>query len=32
LIGKLFDEGVLGSAGLALERAFDVVNQRPPGF
>jgi len=32
LIGRLFDEGVLGSAGLALERAFDVTNQRPPGF
>jgi Asp-tRNA(Asn)/Glu-tRNA(Gln) amidotransferase A subunit family amidase len=32
LIGKLFDEGALGSAGLALERGFDVTNQRPPGF
>jgi Asp-tRNA(Asn)/Glu-tRNA(Gln) amidotransferase A subunit family amidase len=32
LIGKLFHEGVLGSAGLALERAFDVIDQRPPGF
>jgi Asp-tRNA(Asn)/Glu-tRNA(Gln) amidotransferase A subunit family amidase len=32
LIGKLFDEGVSGSAGLALERNFDVTNQRPPGF
>jgi Asp-tRNA(Asn)/Glu-tRNA(Gln) amidotransferase A subunit family amidase len=32
LIGKLFDEGVLGSAGLALERGFDVIKQRPPGF
>jgi Asp-tRNA(Asn)/Glu-tRNA(Gln) amidotransferase A subunit family amidase len=32
LIGKLFDEGVLASTGLALERSFDVVNQRPPGF
>ncbi|MHB8217732.1 MAG: amidase [Candidatus Sulfotelmatobacter sp.] len=32
LIGRLFDEGTLGRAGIALERAFDVVNQRPPGF
>jgi Asp-tRNA(Asn)/Glu-tRNA(Gln) amidotransferase A subunit family amidase len=32
LIGRLFDEGTLGSAGLALERAFGVAEQRPPGF
>jgi Asp-tRNA(Asn)/Glu-tRNA(Gln) amidotransferase A subunit family amidase len=32
LIGRLFDEGRLGSAGLALERCFDVADQRPPGF
>ena len=32
LIGRLFDEGTLGSAGLALERAFGVSGQRPPGF
>jgi Asp-tRNA(Asn)/Glu-tRNA(Gln) amidotransferase A subunit family amidase len=32
LIGRLFDEGTLSSAGLALERAFGVVGQRPPGF
>jgi len=32
LIGRLFDEGTLASAGLALERAFGVVDQRPPGF
>jgi Asp-tRNA(Asn)/Glu-tRNA(Gln) amidotransferase A subunit family amidase len=32
LIGKLFDEGRLGSAGLALERSFGVVDVRPPGF
>jgi Asp-tRNA(Asn)/Glu-tRNA(Gln) amidotransferase A subunit family amidase len=32
LIGRLFDEGTLGSAGLALERAFGVAGQRPPGF
>jgi len=32
LIGRLFDEGTLASAGLALEREFGVVNQRPPGF
>src|SRR5580700_1190319 len=32
LIGKLFDEGVLGSVGLALERSLDVANERPAGF
>lgn len=32
LIGRLFDEGTLGRAGIALERAFGVVGQRPPGF
>jgi Asp-tRNA(Asn)/Glu-tRNA(Gln) amidotransferase A subunit family amidase len=32
LIGRLFDEGRLGSAGLALERSFGVADQRPPGF
>jgi Asp-tRNA(Asn)/Glu-tRNA(Gln) amidotransferase A subunit family amidase len=32
LIGRLFDEGRLGSAGLALERSFGVVDARPPGF
>ncbi len=32
LIGRLFDEGTLGLAGLALERAFAVADQRPPGF
>jgi Asp-tRNA(Asn)/Glu-tRNA(Gln) amidotransferase A subunit family amidase len=32
LIGRLFDEGTLGRAGIALERAFDVMGERPPGF
>jgi Asp-tRNA(Asn)/Glu-tRNA(Gln) amidotransferase A subunit family amidase len=32
LIGRLFDEGTLGRAGLALERAFAVAAERPPGF
>jgi len=32
LIGRLFDEGTLGQAGLALERAFGVANERPSGF
>ena len=32
LIGRLFDEGTLGSAGIALERAFEVANERPAGF
>jgi Asp-tRNA(Asn)/Glu-tRNA(Gln) amidotransferase A subunit family amidase len=32
LLGRLFDEGTLGSAGIALERAFHVMGERPPGF
>jgi Asp-tRNA(Asn)/Glu-tRNA(Gln) amidotransferase A subunit family amidase len=32
LIGRLFEEGPMVSAGLALERAFGVVGERPPGF
>jgi Asp-tRNA(Asn)/Glu-tRNA(Gln) amidotransferase A subunit family amidase len=32
LIGRLFDEGTLASAGLALEQSFGVVGERPPGF
>ena len=32
LIGRLFDEGTVARAGLALERAFGVAAERPPGF
>ena len=32
LIGRLFDEGTLAQAGMALEKAFAVSAQRPPGF
>jgi Asp-tRNA(Asn)/Glu-tRNA(Gln) amidotransferase A subunit family amidase len=32
LIGRLFDEGTLGAVGIALEKAFGVVGERPPGF
>jgi Asp-tRNA(Asn)/Glu-tRNA(Gln) amidotransferase A subunit family amidase len=32
LIGKLFDEGTLGCAGMALEHSFNVADERPPGF
>jgi Asp-tRNA(Asn)/Glu-tRNA(Gln) amidotransferase A subunit family amidase len=32
LVGRLFDEGTLAHAGLALERAFGVAGERPPGF
>jgi len=32
LIGRLFEEGTLCTAGMALERAFGVVDERPPGF
>jgi Asp-tRNA(Asn)/Glu-tRNA(Gln) amidotransferase A subunit family amidase len=32
LIGRLFDEGTLCEAGIALEKAFNVAGQRPSGF
>jgi Asp-tRNA(Asn)/Glu-tRNA(Gln) amidotransferase A subunit family amidase len=32
LIGRLFEEGTLGSAGIAMERAFGVSAEKPPGF
>jgi Asp-tRNA(Asn)/Glu-tRNA(Gln) amidotransferase A subunit family amidase len=32
LIGRLFDEGTVARAGIALERAFGVAGERPPGF
>jgi Asp-tRNA(Asn)/Glu-tRNA(Gln) amidotransferase A subunit family amidase len=32
LIGPLFEEGAVGSAGMHLERAFNVAGEHPPGF
>ena len=32
LVGRLFDDGLLGRAGMALERAFGVSTERPGGF
>jgi len=32
LIGRLFEEGALCTAGIALEQAFAVAGERPPGF
>ncbi len=32
IVGRLFTEGTLGIAGIALERAFGVAQKRPPGF
>ena len=32
LIGRLFEEGPMVNAGIALEKAFGVVSERPPGF
>jgi Asp-tRNA(Asn)/Glu-tRNA(Gln) amidotransferase A subunit family amidase len=32
LIGRLFDEGTLARAGLALEHALGVAGEAPPGF
>jgi Asp-tRNA(Asn)/Glu-tRNA(Gln) amidotransferase A subunit family amidase len=32
LIGRLFDEGTVGRAGVALEQAFGVWSERPLGF
>jgi Asp-tRNA(Asn)/Glu-tRNA(Gln) amidotransferase A subunit family amidase len=32
LLGRLFDEGTVVRAGLALETSFNVVSENPPGF
>jgi Asp-tRNA(Asn)/Glu-tRNA(Gln) amidotransferase A subunit family amidase len=32
ILGRLFDDGLLGQVGVALERAFNVVGERPAGF
>ena len=32
LIGRLFDEGTIARAGLALEKMLNVVGENPPGF
>src|SRR5213079_3199793 len=32
ILGRLFDEGLIGQVGLALERAFGVVGEKPAGF
>jgi len=32
LVGRLFDEGTLCAAGVALEKAFHVADERPAGF
>jgi Asp-tRNA(Asn)/Glu-tRNA(Gln) amidotransferase A subunit family amidase len=32
LIGKLFDEGTVARAGMAIESAVKVAGERPPGF
>jgi Asp-tRNA(Asn)/Glu-tRNA(Gln) amidotransferase A subunit family amidase len=32
LIGRLFDEGTLAQAGMALEAASNVMGEHPPGF
>jgi len=32
IVGRLFDDGLLGQVGIALERAFGVAHERPEGF
>jgi Asp-tRNA(Asn)/Glu-tRNA(Gln) amidotransferase A subunit family amidase len=32
LVGRLFDDGLIGQVGLALERAFGVAEEKPAGF
>jgi Asp-tRNA(Asn)/Glu-tRNA(Gln) amidotransferase A subunit family amidase len=32
LVGRLFDEGTIAQAGIALEQAFGVAAERPKGF
>jgi Asp-tRNA(Asn)/Glu-tRNA(Gln) amidotransferase A subunit family amidase len=32
LVGRLFDDGLIGQVGVALERAFGVAAEKPTGF
>jgi len=32
ILGRLFDDGLVGQVGVALERAFNVVSENPRGF
>jgi Asp-tRNA(Asn)/Glu-tRNA(Gln) amidotransferase A subunit family amidase len=32
ILGRLFDDGLIGQVGLALEREFGVAGERPSGF
>ncbi len=32
LVGRLFDDGLIGQVGVALERAFGVAEEKPAGF
>ena len=32
LLGRLFDDGLIGQVGMVLERAFGVAGERPAGF
>ena len=32
LLGRLFEEGTVGRVGIAMEKAFGVAGERPPGF
>jgi Asp-tRNA(Asn)/Glu-tRNA(Gln) amidotransferase A subunit family amidase len=32
ILGRLFDDGLIGQVGLALEREFGVTGEKPPGF
>jgi Asp-tRNA(Asn)/Glu-tRNA(Gln) amidotransferase A subunit family amidase len=32
ILGRLFDDGLIGQVGVTLERAFGVVHERPAGF
>jgi Asp-tRNA(Asn)/Glu-tRNA(Gln) amidotransferase A subunit family amidase len=32
ILGRLFDDGLIGQVGVALEKAFGVTNEKPAGF
>jgi Asp-tRNA(Asn)/Glu-tRNA(Gln) amidotransferase A subunit family amidase len=32
ILGRLFDDGLIGQVGVALEKAFGVAGENPPGF
>jgi len=32
ILGRLFDDGLIGQVGVALEKTFGVTGEKPAGF